>query len=222
MTFTSTFLKRFLRFPSTTRQSLHCGMAVKSVSSTARGLTYYWQEHVENIEKYRTGGYHPIHLGDEFSNGRYQVIHKLGWGSFSTVWLAKDRVRNRYVALKVIIANASEENSEVKIMRHLHQGNLSHPGRSFILSLLDDFRIDGPNGQHQCIVTEVVGNSLRLAKESIQHEIFPLIAARIIAPQLAQGMAYIHSCGILHGGKNFLSSLHWQQVSPGLTWLGSY
>lgn len=33
---------------------------------------------VEEIERYRPGGYHPVRLGDVFSNGRYRTIHKLG------------------------------------------------------------------------------------------------------------------------------------------------
>jgi hypothetical protein len=45
----------------------------------------------ESLSMYRPGGLHPVHLGDTFKNGRYKIVHKLGWGSFSTVWLAKDR-----------------------------------------------------------------------------------------------------------------------------------
>jgi serine/threonine protein kinase len=44
----------------------------------------------EPIHRYRPGGYHPIHLGDTLKSGRYQVLHKLGWGGYATVWLAKD------------------------------------------------------------------------------------------------------------------------------------
>ena len=32
---------------------------------------------------------------------RYLIIQKLGWGHFSTVWLAKDKLYNSYVAMKV-------------------------------------------------------------------------------------------------------------------------
>ena len=35
------------------------------------------------------GGYHRVLIGDKF-NDRYLVVEKLGWGHFSTVWLAKD------------------------------------------------------------------------------------------------------------------------------------
>lgn len=45
---------------------------------------------VEPVEEYRRGGYHPVHLHDVF-NERYEVIGKLAYGQYSTVWLAKDR-----------------------------------------------------------------------------------------------------------------------------------
>lgn len=47
-------------------------------------------EEEEDWEDYTKGGYHPVHIGDAFSDGRYIVVRKLGWGHFSTVWLARD------------------------------------------------------------------------------------------------------------------------------------
>jgi serine/threonine-protein kinase SRPK3 len=44
----------------------------------------------EPLHRYRVGGYHPVALGDLFHDGRYKVLHKLGWGGYSTVWAAKD------------------------------------------------------------------------------------------------------------------------------------
>lgn len=44
----------------------------------------------EGSDEYRRGGYHAVRIGDWFSNGRYVVHRKLGWGHFSTVWLAWD------------------------------------------------------------------------------------------------------------------------------------
>lgn len=41
-------------------------------------------------EVYRLGGFHPVHFGDTFKDAQYRVIRKLGYGSFSTVWLAVD------------------------------------------------------------------------------------------------------------------------------------
>ena len=47
-------------------------------------------EDEEDWEDYVKGGYHPVHIGDKFSDGRYVVVRKLGWGHFSTVWLCHD------------------------------------------------------------------------------------------------------------------------------------
>ena len=49
---------------------------------------YFYGEEVETPCRYKPGGYHPVHLGDIYQ--RYKVIHKLGFGSYSTVWLARD------------------------------------------------------------------------------------------------------------------------------------
>lgn len=44
----------------------------------------------EALGQYCPGGYHPIHLNDLLKNGQYQILHKLGFGYFATVWLARD------------------------------------------------------------------------------------------------------------------------------------
>ena len=44
----------------------------------------------ENVLNYRPGGYHPVVLGDTLKDGRYKIHHKLGYGGFSTVWVARD------------------------------------------------------------------------------------------------------------------------------------
>lgn len=44
----------------------------------------------EDFLAYRLGGFHPVSLGDTLKDGRYKIYHKLGYGGFSTVWVAKD------------------------------------------------------------------------------------------------------------------------------------
>ncbi|KAK1770146.1 hypothetical protein QBC33DRAFT_313064 [Phialemonium atrogriseum] len=62
----------------------------------------------EDLEKYCKGGCCPIDIGDEIADGRFKIVHKLGFGGFSTVWLARDRTKERYVAFKVIVADHSD------------------------------------------------------------------------------------------------------------------
>jgi len=44
----------------------------------------------ESVQAYKLGGYHPVLLGDTFKNDTYRILKKIGYGSFSTVWLARD------------------------------------------------------------------------------------------------------------------------------------
>jgi hypothetical protein len=48
------------------------------------------EEEDEGVDGYRKGGYHAVRPGDQFAAGRYVAQRKLGWGNFSTVWLAFD------------------------------------------------------------------------------------------------------------------------------------
>ena len=57
----------------------------------------------EGTEGYRKGGYHPVKPGDQFKNGRYSVLRKLGWGHFSTVWLVADRETGREGSFVVVV-----------------------------------------------------------------------------------------------------------------------
>ncbi|KAE9376472.1 kinase-like protein [Stipitochalara longipes BDJ] len=151
---------------------------------------------------YRPGGFHPVHLNDSFKKERYTVIHKLGHGGFATVWLARDKVRERYVALKILAARLSRDCPEVEILRRLRNSEESI-GKAFVMSMLDHFWIDGPNGHHLCVVSEVGGPSIKQFNECpglksgsrrLRGEV-----ARKVALQAAEGLAYIHSTGTVHG-----------------------
>ena len=48
------------------------------------------EEGDEGFDSYRKGGYHAVRVADQFAAGRYIAQRKLGWGQFSTVWLAYD------------------------------------------------------------------------------------------------------------------------------------
>ncbi len=181
-------------------------MQYSETSSALPHLIYQWQEDVENLEAYCPGGYHPISIGDQYQDGRYEVVHKFGYGSYSTVWLAKDQLENKYVALKVLVAAASEKSSESKILRALSLGKRDHQGRAYVSSLLDEFVIDGPNGRHRCLVSEAAGCSVAQSKEASTTWKFPANVARAISAQVLMGLDYIHSCGVVHSGKSKTSS----------------
>lgn len=159
-------------------------------------------EDEEDEEDYCRGGYHPVNVGDIFSNGRYVIVRKLGWGHFSTVWLAKDRVANRHVALKVVKSAphyTETAQDEIKLLQRLVSADHDHPGRRHCVSLLDHFRHNGPNGSHVCMVFEVLGENLLGLIKRYQHRGVPVHIVKQIAKQVLLGLDYMHrSCGIIH------------------------
>ncbi|KAI9790543.1 MAG: hypothetical protein M1816_005050 [Peltula sp. TS41687] len=96
----------------------------------------------ETLPFYKHEEYYPVRIGEVF-NARYQVIGKLGYGAYSTVWLGRDLSENRYVALKVstYLQKAPEwGRRELKVYEHLSKIDSSHPGQGFIHeSMLEDF-----------------------------------------------------------------------------------
>ncbi|KAL3477219.1 kinase-like domain-containing protein [Aspergillus californicus] len=160
----------------------------------------------EWAEDYRPGKYHPVNLGDTFKDSTYRVIRKLGYGSYSTVWLAKDQATNKYVALKISIANQDRTHHELDISRTLSQVPPGHPGKQFIPSLLDVFTHDGPNGSHLCLVHEVLGPGAADIPESISSLIpgsrrgrrYSLSAAKAILYQTLLYVDFLQQNYIVH------------------------
>ncbi|WFD29130.1 non-specific serine/threonine protein kinase [Malassezia sp. CBS 17886] len=159
-------------------------------------------EDEEDFEDYCCGGYHPVHVGDKFSGGRYTIVRKLGWGHFSTVWLAKDHVADRHVAMKVVKSAPHYTETaldEIKLLQRVVSADRSHPGYRHCVSLLDHFRHKGPNGSHVCMVFEVLGENLLGLIKRYQHRGVPVHIVKQIAKQVLLGLDYMHqSCGIIH------------------------
>lgn len=120
-------------------------------------------EHSEESYDYCPGGLHPIHIEDSLEFGSYKVIHKLGYGSSSTVWLARDGTLNSYIAIKILTAEASKIGNELGCLKFLSAMPRSkHPGQKYIsASFLDrHFWFNGPNGYHLALVSKVSGPSI--------------------------------------------------------------
>ena len=70
----------------------------------------------------------------------------------------------RYVAIKIFISDRRHVHSdEVSILRRLADGPAYHVGKENVVELLDEFESEGPNGRHQCVVTEALGRVLNPA-----------------------------------------------------------
>ncbi|KAK9316383.1 kinase-like domain-containing protein [Lipomyces starkeyi] len=186
--------------PANNKSTTSRDMSVSSNASTSSDSASTNDE--EALEDYCKGGYHPVAIGETFKNGRYTIVRKLGWGHFSTVWLARDFVTNRHVALKVVRSASHYTETaldEIKLLEKIVSANPSHPGRAHVVSLLDSFEHVGPNGTHVCMVFEVLGENLLGLIRRFHHRGVPIGLVKQITKQVLLGLDYLHrECGIIH------------------------
>ncbi|KAF4628859.1 hypothetical protein G7Y89_g9299 [Cudoniella acicularis] len=165
----------------------------------------------ERMSRYKPDSFHPISLGDRLKDGGYKVCHKLGWGGFSTVWLAKDQTLERWVSIKIIGAN-STTSKELEILQLLEQKGVSEN----IVRLQNHFTHRGPNGTHQCLVFELLGPNIDVVVEDYHMVGDPLEPEILLkmTRQLLQTVDALHKAGYAHGGSAILLSppLHFLSI----------
>uniref|UniRef100_A0AAV2LWG7 non-specific serine/threonine protein kinase n=1 Tax=Knipowitschia caucasica TaxID=637954 RepID=A0AAV2LWG7_KNICA len=147
------------------------------------------------------GGYHPVQTGDVF-NSTYQVLSKLGWGYYATVWLCLDLRSSKHVAVKVLKSGpgfAQAGLDELSLLRCAGSATHRHLHSQRIVRLLDEFKVVGINGVHMCLVLELLGPSLRSVLWDCGTPGLPRTVVRPILTQVLQGLSYLHSqCKIIH------------------------
>ncbi|CAI5757828.1 unnamed protein product [Candida verbasci] len=156
----------------------------------------------EDLKDYVPGGYHPCYIGEEYKNGKYTLVRKLGWGHFSTVWLAKNNDNHCHVAIKVVrSAKHYTETAidEIKLLDMVTTSDIHHPGHQHVIQLLDTFTHKGPNGVHVVMVFEVLGENLLGLIRKYKHRGIPIVFVKQIAKQLLSALDFLHrKCGVIH------------------------
>ncbi|KQJ91378.1 SRSF protein kinase 1 [Brachypodium distachyon] len=158
------------------------------------------EDEEEGPEGYRKGGYHAARPGDRFAGGRFVAQRKLGWGNFSTVWLAYDTLLKRFVALKIQKSARDYAHAalhEIELLSAVAKGDPTNS--KCVVQLLDHFKHSGPNGQHICLVTEFLGDSLLRLIRYNRNKGIGLSRVREICRSVLVGLDYLHrELGIIH------------------------
>ena len=199
-------------------------------------ITYYNQEPVnspkytdsndsedEGLSSYKVNGYHPVHVGEVLLE-RYIIMQKLGFGHFSTAWLALDTKFGNYVCIKIQkaaqqyidaaydeveilqeLANHNFDPAWVKSLKEYYKDDpeklkdLDKVENTKIVQLLNSFIYHGQNGRHFCMVFEIVGVTLLELIKRYNYKGIPLPYIRIITKQILIGLDFLHRiCHIIH------------------------
>jgi serine/threonine protein kinase len=73
--------------------------------------------------------------------------------------------------------------------------------RGHIVTLLDSFKHDGPNGEHECLVFELMGPAVEACYDPDYNPI-PAKQAKSICNQLLTALKCLHNLGIAHSDLN--------------------
>ncbi|RAH71116.1 kinase domain protein [Aspergillus aculeatinus CBS 121060] len=158
----------------------------------------------ERFENFKQGKYYPANIGDVL-HAKYQIIGELGFGTTSTVWLARDldtdpltQPEAIYVTLKIYTRDEDNE-EEFQIYKQLNQGSSWHPGHAHIRKALDIFTIPRSGGDHPCLVQKPMWESFRdlLYRNPTHRFTEDLLKAGLL--QIFQALDYLHTeCKLVH------------------------
>ncbi|MEE6502428.1 hypothetical protein FKM82_004517 [Ascaphus truei] len=155
----------------------------------------------EDPAEYCPGGYHPV-KAREMLNRRYQVMHKVGWGYFSTVWLCRDVQKKKCVAVKISKSGRKFSEAaldEVSLLNCVNGARKKETQGENVIQFLDDFKLIGENGLHVCLVFELLGPSLLHLMRYHGPEGLPLTCVKRILQQVLHGLHFLHKkCRIIH------------------------
>lgn len=112
---------------------------------------------------------------------------------------------SQFRALKFLMAAPKNSGNEGAVLSRLSRQS-NHPGRKHVLHLHDRFSIQGPNGLHEVLVTDVAGSNL---KNIVEHcfdmtaryaDRLPLPHLKRLISELLLALDYLRLCDVVHGG----------------------
>ena len=127
-----------------------------------------------------------------FIGDRYEIIDKVGSGGMSDVYKALDHKLNRYVAVKILKDEFSEDKSFVSKFKVEAQSaaGLAHP------NIVNVYDVGEENGLYFIVMELVEGITLKKYIEKKGK--LPVKEAVSIAIQIAQGIEAAHNNHIIH------------------------
>ncbi|CAK42518.1 hypothetical protein CBS63078_6248 [Aspergillus niger] len=153
----------------------------------------------ETLSWYSPDDFYPVKIGEVFQS-RYQVIGKLGYGGYSTVWLCRDLQQHAYVTLKVFERNSTEGQREREAYSHLNSLSIAdHAGVQLIRKALDSFHITSEKGTFGCLVHPPLGMSLHEFRTQLRAKVLPEKIVKLTLVHLLLALDYLHAeAGIVH------------------------
>ena len=125
-------------------------------------------------------------------NDRYEIVKSIGEGGMANVYLAKDTILDRNVAIKVLRGDLSADDKFIRRFEREAQSvsNLSHP------NIVEVYDVGVEEGQHYIVMEYIGGKTLKQLLK--KRESLTLSEVIDIMTQLTDGIAHAHESYIIH------------------------
>jgi serine/threonine-protein kinase len=125
-------------------------------------------------------------------NDRYEIIRSIGEGGMANVYLAKDIILDRQVAIKVLRGDLSNDEKFVRRFQReaLSASGLSHP------NIVEMYDVGEDNGNYYIVMEYIEGKTLKQLIKKRGH--LSLSEAKDIILQITEGMSRAHDSYIIH------------------------
>ncbi len=121
----------------------------------------------------------------------FDIVRPLGQGGMGSVWLARDRILDRLVAIKVLLTSAASDDTRDRFLREARTAaKLSHP------HIVPVHRADESDGQVWFSMGFVDGESL--GDRIRERGALPVADVVRVLRETAWALAYAHARGVIH------------------------
>ena len=125
-------------------------------------------------------------------NDRYEIVKSIGEGGMANVYLAKDNILERNVAVKVLRGDLSADDKFIRRFQREAQSvsNLSHQ------NIVEVYDVGEEDGEHYIVMEYIEGKTLKQLLK--KRETLTLTEVIDIMTQLTDGIAHAHESYIIH------------------------
>lgn len=106
---------------------------------------------------------------------------------------------NILLALKICIVS-EDKPQEVAVSHHFRSIDTEHPGKAYLRVALEDFRVEGPHGLHQCLVFPALGLSLTNLRDLFEDRALEKTLLQKFLLVIVTAMDFMHQAGVVHTG----------------------
>jgi len=138
-------------------------------------------------------------IGDVINN-QYMLLYKIGYGSFSSVWLTYDIVNDQFFAIKIQTPDDYDEGMrELEIYEKISKICKENKNIDTMMTLKNSFILKKDEEKYICMVMDLMAGSLYdIIKTDKYSEGIPEESVNKVETQLMDSLKLLHKVGIIH------------------------